>query len=168
MGTEELRENLLVQKLNKISVVRATQERTGILYNEQRALNSPRAVLQSFGKLFEHAGVEYLIAVAVNQKAEPVAVQLVGMGGLHSAVVNIPDILRFVMLANCNELILLHNHPSGNPMASYEDVHVTEKLKKACELLDMKLLDHVIVGEDGMGYSCMGECMVYAEEVKGA
>lgn len=166
MDKEEMKKWLFAGHGRKINVVRATQERTGILYSEHQYLKNPKAVLNTFARLFENAGVEYVIAVAVTKKAEPVAVQMIGIGGLDFAYISIPDILRFVLLSNCNDVILVHNHPSGNPMASYEDVRITEKIGKACELMDMKLLDHVIIGEDGTGYSCSEERMIYTEDLK--
>lgn len=160
----EVKEMSLNGHRKKVSFVRATQERTGILYSEQRYLSSPKAVVDTFGKLFENAGVEYCVAVALTKKAEPVAIQVIGIGGLDSAVVSIPDILRFVLLSNSNSLILLHNHPSGNPRASYEDVMITEKIEKACKMMDIELLDHVIIGDVGCGYSCKEEKLIYTED----
>lgn len=156
----------LNSRCKKISVVRATQERTGILYSEQRYLNNPQAVIKTFGKLFENAGVEYVIAVALTKKAEPVAIQIVGIGGLDSAFVSIPDILRFVLLANSNSLLLLHNHPSGSPTPSCEDLVITERVERACEMMGMELVDHVIIGEEGMGYSHKEKCTVYVEQME--
>lgn len=169
MSKEVMKKWLFAGRGKKISVVRATQERTGVLYSEYGYITSPANVLKTFGSLFEHAGVEYVLAVAVTKQAEPVAIQIVGIGGLDFASVSIPDILRFVLLSNCNDLILVHNHPSGNPEASLADTLITEKLERACGLLDMKLLDHVIVGGNGTGYSCKQEQMIDTEDLqKGA
>ena len=50
----------------------------------------------------------------------------------------------------CNDtaIILFHNHPSGNPLPSKADITETEKLKKACDLFEISLLDHIIIAED--------------------
>ena len=166
---KEMKGMLLTGHRKKVSVMRATQERTGILYTEQRILDRPEAVVQAFGGLFEHAGVEYVMAVALTGKLEPVALQIMGIGGITSAYISIPDIIRFVLLSNCNHLLLIHNHPSGNPEASREDVALTKRVKEACQLLQMELVDHVIIGENGTGYSIREERMTTAEKLaKGA
>lgn len=77
---KEMKGMLLTGRRKKVSVMRATQERTGILYTEQRTLNRPEAVVRAFGGLFEHAGVEYVVAVALTGKLEPVALQIMGIG----------------------------------------------------------------------------------------
>lgn len=58
-----------------------------------------------------------------------------------------------VILANAAAIIVAHNHPSGEPTPSYEDIELTKRLKAAAELLGIRLLDHIIVGENGRFYS---------------
>ena len=58
-------------------------------------------------------------------------------------------ILQTALLAHASGIILSHNHPSGNMVASSNDNAITSKLKKACELLDITLLDHIILSDTG-------------------
>jgi len=62
---------------------------------------------------------------------------------------NTQEILKPAILSNSAGIILSHNHPSGDPSPSQEDIRLTEGLSKACEILGIKLLDHVIIGELG-------------------
>jgi DNA repair protein RadC len=81
-------------------------------------------------------------------------------GSLNSAVVRVGEIFREAIRANCASIILVHNHPSGDPTPSPEDVRMTETVVQAGRLLDIEVLDHVIVGrhnwvslkERGLGF----------------
>lgn len=70
-------------------------------------------------------------------------------GTLTQTSIDCRTVLRNALLVNAASLILLHNHPSGDPRPSTQDIHFTERLKNACYLMDVQLLDHIIIGEDG-------------------
>ena len=55
---------------------------------------------------------------------------------------------RRALMNNAYGIILIHNHPSGNPYPSQEDIRLTANLKKACSLMDIQLHDHIIIGDD--------------------
>ena len=80
----------------------------------------------------------------------PIAKEMISMGTLNYTAIDNRTILRRVLLNNAAGFILVHNHPSGNPQPSQQDVKMTEKLKKACELMDVKLIDHVIFTDDAV------------------
>lgn len=120
--------------------------------------------MAAFGSLFENAGVEYLLAVALTQSGEPVALQVVGIGAVNSCQVAVAEIMKFALLSNCPGVLLLHNHPSGNVLPSKEDEKTTLRVKDAGSLLGIDLVDHVIVGESGTGYSIEGKRFIQAEK----
>lgn len=66
-------------------------------------------------------------------------------GGLTSTIVDVRMILQTALVSNATSIILTHNHPSGNPRPSGQDDSLTKKTKSACELMDIRLLDHIIV-----------------------
>jgi len=72
----------------------------------------------------------------------------IGEGGLTQATVDIRRIFKSSLESNATSIILCHNHPSGNTQPSNNDVEVTRKIKLAGETLNIKLLDHIICGED--------------------
>lgn len=172
MGKEmELKEMIRTGRRKRIGVVRAKQERTGILYSDARTLNTPEDVLRTFGSLFENAGVEQMLAVALTCSREPVAVQIIGVGSVTSCQVSAAEILKLALLSNCPAVLLLHNHPSGSILPSSEDRKVTERIKRAGEIMEVELTDHVIIGDSGHGYSIRGEKEIYlgkAMEKRGA
>jgi DNA repair protein RadC len=71
--------------------------------------------------------------------------ELISSGGLTATVADIRLILKNALLQNANQLIIAHNHPSGNKQASTADIELTRKLNEAAALMDIRLLDHIIV-----------------------
>ncbi|WP_445453159.1 JAB domain-containing protein [Flavobacterium sp. 25HG05S-40] len=69
-------------------------------------------------------------------------------GGITGSVVDIRIILGVALKCGASSIIMIHNHPSGKLIASDADKTITKKLKKACELLDIDLLDHLIISKD--------------------
>ena len=70
------------------------------------------------------------------------------IGGLESTVVDVKMIVRTALEKLASGIILVHNHPSGNPLPGSADIRVTERLKKALDTFDISLVDHVIVCDD--------------------
>jgi DNA repair protein RadC len=81
-------------------------------------------------------------------------------GNLNTAVVRMGELFREAIRQNCASIIVAHNHPSGDPSPSPEDVRVTEEMVKAGQLLDIEVLDHLVIGgqkfvslkERGLGF----------------
>ncbi|MCB0149480.1 MAG: hypothetical protein KDE01_17755, partial [Caldilineaceae bacterium] len=69
-------------------------------------------------------------------------------GNLNTAVVRVGEVFREAIRANCASIIVVHNHPSGDPTPSPEDVRVTEQLVEAGRLLDIEVLDHLVIGRN--------------------
>jgi DNA repair protein RadC len=72
---------------------------------------------------------------------------VVYQGTVNSSVVRAAEVFRPAVSRTCPALVVVHNHPSGDPTPSTEDIRTTEQLRRAGELLDIELLDHVIVGQ---------------------
>ncbi|MGE0792077.1 MAG: DNA repair protein RadC [Sandaracinaceae bacterium] len=96
-----------------------------------------------------HASVEHFIALALDAKHRAIAEVEVARGGLTACPVAPSDVFRALLLEGAAAVIVVHNHPSGEPSPSAEDVALTDRLARAGELLGMRVLDHVIVARDG-------------------
>lgn len=87
--------------------------------------------------------------------------KMVYRGSLNTSLIRVGELFRFAIRANANSLIVVHNHPSGDPTPSPEDVAVTKQIVEAGKLLDIDVLDHLIIGhqryvslkERGLGFS---------------
>ena len=92
---------------------------------------------------------ESLRVLLLNTRNYVMGVREVYNGTINSADVRVSEVFRDAVRENCKSVIVVHNHPSGDPTPSREDVQVTGKLLEAGRLLDIELLDHVILARDG-------------------
>ncbi len=91
---------------------------------------------------------EEVWAIYLNCKRIPIDQQMLSKGTLDRTAIDCRTVLRNALLLNATSFILLHNHPSGDPRPSQQDISFTDRLKKACSLLDVQLLDHIIIGDE--------------------
>jgi len=70
-------------------------------------------------------------------------------GSVNTSLVRVSELFREALRENCPAMIVVHNHPSGDPTPSPEDIKITEQIVKAGKLLDIEVLDHIIIGRQG-------------------
>ena len=103
---------------------------------------------------------EHLRALLLNTKNEVVAIREIYKGTVNSAAVRAAEVIRPAIRENCPNIIIVHNHPSGDPTPSPEDVRVTRELRACASMMDITLLDHIVIGrgryvslkQDGLGF----------------
>lgn len=116
----------------------------------QKAAEAVRGVIRD---LIGGMDRECMAVCATDVRLKPVCIQIVGIGTVNSCLFSVPGIFKAALLSNAANILLFHNHPSGDVTPSGEDIACTEKVKRAGELLDIPLLDHIIIGADGGYYS---------------
>lgn len=84
----------------------------------------------------------------LKQNLEPMAEVKIGQGGLSATAVDVKVIMRHALTANASAIMLFHNHPSGALTPSAQDTALTHKICDAAKLLDIRVLDHLIIGRD--------------------
>ena len=92
---------------------------------------------------------EHFRVLVLNTKNQVMAMPDVFVGSVNSTTIRTAEVFREAVRQNCPGVIVVHNHPSGDPTPSDEDVAVTRELAKAGKALDIQLLDHVVVGRNG-------------------
>lgn len=97
---------------------------------------------------------ERFVVLALDARNVPIGWHLVAVGGLNAASISPSDVFRYAVMVGANAVIVGHNHPSGSTEPSDADIAITKKLRSAGELLGVKVLDHLILG-DGDHYSLM-------------
>lgn len=90
---------------------------------------------------------ERFLTLILDGKNRVVAIDEVAVGTATAALVHPREILKTVLLANGVSIILVHNHPSGDPTPSEEDLALTRRIKAAAELMGIRFLDHVVLGD---------------------
>ena len=133
----------------RIDIVSIKMVKDGSIMYGDRKISSPDQVVEIANDFIdiENNDREIFIAIYLNTKNEPVAVHTVSQGSLNASIVHPREVMKGAILSNSNSMIFVHNHPSGNPTPSNEDKNITDRLIEAGELMGIKVLDHVIVGE---------------------
>lgn len=111
-------------------------------------LSKSSDVFSAFRRLSE-ADRERFYAVLLNNKNKVIGVDMVSQGTGDYAPVVPDQVFKPALLASAAAVIFVHGHPSGDPEPSRADREITGELKKAGELLNIRVLDHVIIGRDG-------------------
>lgn len=108
---------------------------------------SPATLVGVF-KYLEDETREKLICVHLDVNNHINGYEVVAVGSIRECDIHFPEIFKTTLLTNSARIILIHNHPSGNPEPSIEDFAVTKQLKKAGEILGIDVLDHIIIGRE--------------------
>lgn len=129
----------------------------------QKSITSPRMVYDMMIPVLKGVMYEQCWALFLNAHNYVVSRQMLTKGGSSSTVMDVGQVIRSALEKGIAALILVHNHPSGNPVPSKADIKQTEALHKACNAVQIALLDHVIVS-DGSYFSCADERMYDANK----
>lgn len=91
---------------------------------------------------------EHFCAAFLNSKGGVISTKVIHIGTLNMSVVGAREVFREAVRENAASVLVAHNHPSGDPTPSPEDIALTHRLSEVGEMLDVKVLDHIIVGEN--------------------
>ena len=116
-------------------------------------LDSPENVVKMVSSLFKDVDREKMIIISTAANLEPIAYEIIAVGGTSMCCVDLKSIFKHALLANASNIICVHNHPSGNIKPSIEDEIMTEKIRKACAIMDIELVDHIVYGSEDTYYS---------------
>ena len=136
-------------KLDRVAV--RLVEEPPLLSKEQ--LNTPEKVVNAFAEELKQYDREVIAIINMQTDSKPINITIASIGMIDGALASPREILKAAILSNATGIIMLHNHPSGNLLPSQLDVRLTDKLKMVCDLIDVKLLDHIIVGRENEYYS---------------
>jgi len=117
-------------------------------YGSLRQLRTAQDVFDIFRDRLAKLDREEFLAVVLDGRNRIVGFNVVSTGTLTASLVHPRELFKPAILANAAALVLVHNHPSGDPEPSAEDRALTERLKQAGELLGIRILDHVVIGDD--------------------
>lgn len=146
-----------LQEIEGIGPTKAMQIKALFEFNKRFNLNViTRVPVQSAKDVFEYAknrlpsnDKEYFMALYLDSKNRVIKDETISVGTLNSSLIHPREVFKAAIKESANAVIFVHNHPSGDPAPSEEDEQITEKLFEAGELLGIKVLDHVIIGQEG-------------------
>lgn len=90
---------------------------------------------------------EYMHMVCLNTKNRVIGVFEISHGNVNSSIVGTREIFQKALLANAVSIVLMHNHPSGDPKPSREDIEITKRIVEAGKILGVQVLDHLVIGD---------------------
>jgi DNA repair protein RadC len=134
---------------------------------EGASLRSPEDVFNRFSLRLRRLTQERFVVVMLDGRHRVVSEEVVSQGTLTASLVHPREVFRPALRASAAALILVHNHPSGDPTPSAEDRTVTARLARAGEILGIRVLDHVVVAERGY-VSLREEGALETEESRGS
>lgn len=111
-----------------------------------KRFTSPNDIFHKFSYLAQESK-EYFMVLHLDGKNRIVCIDQVSVGSLNQSIVHPREVFKSALLSSAAAIILLHNHPSGDPAPSREDMEITRRLKEAGELIGVKILDHIIIGD---------------------
>lgn len=119
------------------------------LYNTN-AISCPEDAAEIAAKFFEDMSSdrEIFAVMLLNTKNHVIGINVVSIGSLTASVVHPREVFKAAILANAASIILVHNHPSGDPAPSKEDISITSRLVQAGRLMDIPVLDHIVIGDN--------------------
>jgi DNA repair protein RadC len=117
---------------------------------QPRVIRGPDDVIGLVGKELKREQREHFLVLLLNARHEVTARETVSIGSLNASVVHPREVFKPAILQSAASVVLVHNHPSGDPEPSEEDLSITRRLVEVGELLGIGVLDHVIVASRGV------------------
>lgn len=131
-------------KLNQVAI-RMVREKP--LYSSE-PINSPERAVELLAGAIRDYDREVVCVINFNSAMQPINLNICSMGAIDRAIVSPREVLKSSILSNATSVMLIHNHPSGNCEPSEQDVLITDRMQEVYKLMDIKLLDHIIIGSN--------------------
>lgn len=128
-------------------------QRSADSYEYLTELSSPSAVGQYCLDKLAGYEQEHFLLLCLNTKNELLGCDTLSIGTLDKTIVGVRDIIKRALELSARSIILVHNHPSGDPHPSNSDISLTHQIQKAAQLFDVQVHDHVILGSNERLYS---------------
>lgn len=134
----------VAKRINIVSIKMVKE--SSFLYRT-RTILSPNDAYEMIKEQLEGLDREQFIIACLNTKNEPTNISVVSVGSLNKAIVHPREVFKTAILSNASSIMAFHNHPSGDTTPSQQDIQLTHRLVEAGELLGIKLVDHLIIGD---------------------
>lgn len=151
LSVEELRKTRGIGKVKALqikAVMELSKRASASLINNNRVtIKSPVEVSTLLMEEMRHLKKEVFKIILLNTKNHIIKYLNVSVGSLNSSIVHPREVFSEAVKVGCSGMLLAHNHPSGDPEPSREDIETTQRLVNAGNILGIKVLDHVIIGD---------------------
>lgn len=114
----------------------------------QLKMDNPGSIADYYMEQLRHLKQEQLVCAFFDSKNNFLGDVIISKGAVNYAYVSPRDIFRHAFDYEAVMFILLHNHPSGDPSPSEDDIHITKRIEKGAQILELHLVDHIIIGDN--------------------
>lgn len=108
---------------------------------------SPQTLSSYFMERLRHEKSECFIVTFLDTKCKMLGYEMISKGSLTASIVHPREVYKAAIQKSAHSIVVLHNHPSGDPSPSQEDIKMTQRLKSAGEMIGIPLIDHIIIGD---------------------
>lgn len=143
-------------KMKGIGPAKAVQIKAGIELGqrlakartpEARIIRSPRDAADQVMEELRYLQKEHFVCLFLNTKNHIIAQETLSVGSLNASIVHPREVFRAAIKCSSASIVCVHNHPSGDPSPSPEDIRMTERLCRAGEIVGIDVLDHIVIGD---------------------
>jgi len=117
-------------------------------HKEKSKITSPKDIVDVLMLDMIHLKKEHFKIVMLDTKNQIIGIEDISVGSLNSSIVHPREVFKEAIVRSSAAIILVHNHPSGDPTPSKEDIAITKRLVEGGEILGIKVLDHIIIGNN--------------------
>ena len=135
-----------LQPIHELEHVSIRLVRDVPLYSDS-PIKKPEDAVKIVGDSICEYDREVLCVVNLQANGIPININIASMGSLNQTIAEPSQIFKSAVMSNANNILIMHNHPSGDPKPSRQDILITRKMKQAGELMDIPLVDHIILGD---------------------
>lgn len=135
-------------KSKRVDIVSIKMIKESSFLYQNRRISSPKDVVELLRGFLEGADREQFITCCMDTKNQPTSINVVSVGTINSSLVHPREVFKTAILGNSSSIIVAHNHPSGDPLPSKEDIDITQRLKEAGKIIGIDIIDHVIIGDN--------------------
>jgi len=117
-------------------------------YKKRLKVHNPESIFLFLKDQMELKTQEHLMALFLNTKGELLKKETIFIGSLNTSVVHPREIFKKAVKISAASMVIVHNHPSGDPSPSNQDIEITKRLVKSGQMMDIEVLDHLIIGQN--------------------
>lgn len=129
---------------------------SSVLPRDMVSIDSPESIAVLFMEELRHLKQESFRILLLNAKGEVISTEIISTGELTSTLVHPREVFRPAVKKSAAAVVLVHNHPSGDPQPSREDIETTSRLQECGKMMGIRVIDHIVIG-DGIYVSMMSE-----------
>lgn len=151
MSMEEMMEIKGIGRVKAIEIMCLTEITKRMAKEVQKdgiRLVTPQSVANYYMQDMRHLPIEQVLLILMNSKNKIIKDMIISSGTVNTSIMPVREVFVHAMKHNAVNIILVHNHPSGDPTPSSEDIQVSKKIKEAGNLVGIGLMDHIILGDN--------------------